>query len=200
MTAHHDKTDAQLVALALEDQDAFVPLVDRYEQKLMRYVQRFTGLGQQCAEDVLQEVFLKIYRNLNDFDPDLSFSSWAYRIAHNEAVNYLRKHRAKETAALETEDEDVVSLLDVLEADASVADEAARKELQHNVRKALLELSPKYREVLVLRYLEDKDYNEISDILKKPQGTVATLLNRAKAQFKKIADKNHYHFLSSDHE
>lgn len=194
MSDHHEKTDAQLAALALEDQEAFVPLVERYEAKLLRYVRRFTGLNQQCGEDVIQEVFLKIYRNLNNYDPGLSFSSWAYRIAHNEGVSYLRKHRGKETVALETEDDDVGNLLDVLEADVDVVGEASRKELQQKVREILMELPTKYRDILVLRFLEDKDYNEISDILKKPSGTVATLLNRAKQQFKKAAQKRNYQF------
>lgn len=194
MSDHLKKTDAELAVLALKDQEAFVPLVERYEAKLLRYVRRFTGLGQECAEDVIQEVFMKIYRNLNSFDPELSFSSWAYRIAHNEGVNYLRKHRGKETVGIETDDDDMASLLDVLEADVDVADEASRKELQGKVREILLKLPTKYRDILVLRFLEEKDYNEISDILKKPKGTVATLLNRAKAQFKKTAQKNNYHF------
>lgn len=194
MSDYLEKTDAQLAVLALEDQEAFVPLVDRYEAKLLRYVRRFTGLGRECAEDVIQEVFIKIYRNLNSFDPKLSFSSWAYRVAHNEGVNYLRRHRGKETVTIETDDEDMGNLLNVLEADVNVMDEASRKEIQQKVREILLKLSPKYRDILVLRFLEEKDYNEISDILKKPQGTVATLLNRAKEHFKRCAQKNNYQF------
>lgn len=194
MSDHLEQTDAHLVALALENPDAFAPLVERYEQRLARYVRRFTGLNRECTEDVIQEVFLKIYRNLNDFDSDLQFSSWAYRIAHNEAVNYLRKNRNKATVPLEQDDDDVGSLIEVLEADVDVVDDASRRELQRTVREVLWGLPTKYREVLVLRFLEEKDYNEISDILKKPQGTVGTLLNRAKEQFRKAARKKNIHF------
>lgn len=196
MSDHREKTDAQLAVLALEDQEAFVPLVERYEAKLLRYVRRLTGLDMESTEDVIQEVFIKIYRNLNSFDPDLSFSSWAYRIAHNEAVNYLRKHRNKETISIESEDDEMVSLLDVLEADVDVMDDVARKELQQKVRAVLMKLPTKYRDVLILRFLEDKDYKEIGDILRKPEGTVGTLLNRAKEQFKRTAKKNNVHFSS----
>lgn len=194
MSDHPVKTDEQLVAQALKDPDAFAPLVERYELKLSRYVRRFTGLNKQCTEDVIQEVFLKIYRNLNDFDAKLKFSSWAYRIAHNEAVNYLRKNRNKETVALENDDEEIGRLIDVLEADVDVAGAAAKGELSRNVKKVLWRLAPKYREVLVLKYLEEKNYIEIGDILKKPQGTVGVLLKRAKEQFKQVARKHNIHF------
>lgn len=203
LVAVADATDASLVARSLRDHEAFVVLVERYEATLLRYVRRFTGLGRECAEDVMQEVFLKIYRNLNGFDAGLPFSSWAYRIAHNEAVNYLKKHRGKEAVALENEEAAAIagsatgtgSLLDVLEADVDIVGEAARGELRAAVRGVLARLPQKYREVLVLRYLEEKDYNEIGDILKKPAGTVATWLKRAKDEFRREAMAHNLHFL-----
>ena len=191
-------SDTELVALTLQDPEYFTPLVERYETKLFRYIRRFSGLVKECAEDVLQETFLKIYRNLNGFDEDLIFSSWAYRIAHNETVSYLRKHRDKETIALENDDPEMINLLDVLESDISVTDDAKRAEIKEKVRKLLAELPTKYREVLVLRFLEELDYCEISDIFRKPIGTVGTLLNRAKAQFKELAIQNHLILLIHD--
>jgi RNA polymerase sigma-70 factor, ECF subfamily len=183
--------DPELVALTLQNPDYFTPLVERYEVKLLRYIRRFSGLGKECSEDVLQEVFLKTYRNLHDFDGDLKFSSWIYRIAHNETVSYLRKHRGKETISIENDDPEMINLLDVLESEINVRDEARRTEIKEKVRAVLREMTSKYREVLVLRFLEELDYAEISDVLRKPMGTVATLLNRAKAQFKQLAIKNH---------
>ncbi len=180
-------SDTKLVKLTLKNPECFTPLVERYEQKLFRYIRRLSGLSKECAEDVLQEVFIKIYRNLNNFDTSLKFSSWAYRIAHNETVNYLRKHRGKEPVSIETDDPDTLSLIDILESNTNIADEAAKKELQEKVRTTLKQLPKKYQEVLVLRFLEDMNYKEISDVLKKPEGTIAALLNRAKTKFKQLA-------------
>ena len=87
----NEKNDEELVALALKNQDFFACLVERYEPKLMRYVRRISAATQEDAEDLLQEIFVKVYRNLNDFDPDLKFSSWIYRIAHNQVISYWRK-------------------------------------------------------------------------------------------------------------
>ena len=87
------KSDAELVLLALKNQQFFEHLVHRYEKKLARYVRRFSGLDNESTEDVLQEVFIKIYVNLNDYDASYTFSSWAYRIAHNETINFLRKNK-----------------------------------------------------------------------------------------------------------
>jgi RNA polymerase sigma-70 factor, ECF subfamily len=180
-------SDSQLVTLALKKQDAFEELVNRYESKLFRYVLRFSGLTDQCAEDILQEVFVKIYRNLNDFDPSLKFSSWAYRITRNETINYIRKNKKNKNLSLQTDDEDTANLIDFLKSEDDIPEEIAKKELSAEVHEVLSRLPEKYKEVLVLRYLEELDYSEISDILKKPMGTVATLLNRAKSQFKTLA-------------
>ncbi|MDD5489902.1 MAG: sigma-70 family RNA polymerase sigma factor, partial [Candidatus Moranbacteria bacterium] len=79
-----EKTDEEMVALTLKNQDYFACLVERYEPKLMRYIRRISAATQEDAEDLLQDVFVKVYRNLNDFDQKLKFSSWIYRIAHNQ--------------------------------------------------------------------------------------------------------------------
>ena len=190
MKQNSQQTDEQLAVASLKDKNKFEELVNRYEKKLSRYIRRLTNLNIQAVEDILQEAFIKIYKNLNNFDPTLSFSSWAYRIAHNEALNYIRKHRNKECAPLENEDEDVASLIDILESDTNIEAEAAQKEIGEKVRTAINKMPKKYRDVIILYYLEEKDYAEISDILKKPMGTVATLLNRAKSKFKILALKS----------
>jgi len=191
-------TDLELVRRALSDQEELLHLMERYESRLLRYVHRLTGLGQQCVEDVVQEVFIKIYRNLNNFDQALAFSSWAYRIAHNEAMNYIRSNNGRKTLPIETDDEDSLNLADILAGEVDLPDEAARAEQAQLVRSILYTLKPVYRDALILRYLEDQDYAAMSDILQKPMGTIATLLNRAKTQFKQLAQKNNLtlHFAS----
>lgn len=185
------KSDAELVLLALKNQQFFGELVTRYEKKLASYVHRLSGLENQSVEDVLQEIFIKIYINLNDYDSDYSFSSWAYRIAHNETINYLRKNKKTIVVPLESEDENSKNLIEVLKSEIDVARDVSRKDMIDRIRQAISLLPEKYREILVLRYMEDLDYKDISDILKMPMGTVATTINRAKDKFKKIAEKMH---------
>lgn len=183
------KTDAELVALSLKDSDAFGQLVERYELKLSRYIRRITGLHEKEIEDILQEVFIKVYKNLNDFDPELSFSSWIYRISHNEAINHIRSLEKKKTIPLEVDEEYAKSLIHMLQSETDIPKELERLELIVKVQKAISMLSPQYREILELRYIEDLNYREIGDVLKMSIGTVGTLVVRAKKQFRDIAEK-----------
>lgn len=180
------KTDAELVALSIRDPGEYGRLIERYEKRLGRYIHRIMGFNRECKEDVLQEVFLKIYLNLNDFDKSFSFSSWAYRIAHNEAVNYLKKNKKVKVIPLENDDENVKSLIEIIENDTDLNKELVRKENIETIRKVISMLSPDYKNVLILRYIEDLDYREIGDVLKIPIGTVGTMVHRAKKQFKDI--------------
>lgn len=177
-------SDEKLVQVSLANKEKFAELVERYEVKFLRYIRRLTGLSLNQSEDVLQEIFIKIYKNLNNFDSKLKFSSWAYRIAHNEAINHAKK--IKQTLPLETDDEETANLIEILESSTNIKAEAIQKEIALNVRETLYKLPKKYRDVLILHYLEELDYTEISDILKKPMGTVATLLRRAKDKFKSL--------------
>ncbi len=185
-----NKTDQELVKLALEEKEYYIYLMQRYEGKLKRYIMRLLGGRQEDADDILQEVFIKVYKNLNDFDLDLKFSSWIYRIAHNETITFLRKiNRRPTTYNFEI---DAVKVK-TLKEDLDIGKEIDKKKLAEDVLKIIATLDKKYQEVLLLRYIEDKDYREISDILKKPQGTVATILKKAKELFKeKILNDNRF--------
>lgn len=168
--------DGALVQAALADPEQFGVLMDRYEMPITRYLMRLTGWAEPEIQDILQETFIKAYRNLNDFDPQLKFSSWLYRIAHNQAVDAIRHHTARPTAGI-LPVEDVAQFLSAKEDPVK---ELATQEILQKVRQAILHLPLRYREVLILRYLEEKNYDEIVDILKKPKGTVATLLRRGR--------------------
>ena len=174
-------SDEDVAREALQDKEAFTALMTRYQDRLDRYLRRL-GMGRlEDRQDVLQNIFLKVYRNLNGFDLHLRFSSWIYRIAHNETMSFFRSRKARPEAPPDDGDdilERIPAALDI-EGDANIMLDAKR------VRKALDTLDPKYRDVLVLRFFEDRAYNEMSDILRIPMGTVATLLNRAK---KKLHD------------
>jgi RNA polymerase sigma-70 factor (ECF subfamily) len=174
-------SDVELVKLTLANQDNFVYLVDRYKGKLSSYIKRLTNANNEDAEDVLQEVFIKVYLNLNDFNKDLKFSSWIYRITHNQVISGHRKLKARpEGYAVNLDDQ----LAKNLAAEIDIKGQVDNKILQGTINRVLDELDAKYRDVLVLKFLEEKSYQEISDILKKPLGTVASLMNKAKQEFK----------------
>jgi RNA polymerase sigma-70 factor (ECF subfamily) len=189
MNDYENMSDEQLVQLSLKDQDCFYYLMKRYDIKILRYIKRLTTVTQEKAEDIIQEVFIKVYRNLNGFNRKLKFSSWIYQIAHNEIINQYRKTKLR-LATIPLNIEDQANLIDSISDTIEINGAYESFENAERVRKALAELPDKYREILVLRYLEDKSYDEISDILRKPPGTVATQINRAKASFKKIAGRH----------
>lgn len=177
-----NKTDEELVQLTLRDKEYYQYLLKRYEDKLLRYIIRVAKINQEDAKDVLQEVFIKAYINLNDFDPSLKFSSWIYRIAHNEAVTFLRKNKHKLPVINFELDK---AFVEATRSDLDIKEEIDQKYFLANFQKIINNLDNKdYRDVLILRYIEEKDYGEISDILKKPIGTIATLLSRAKKKIK----------------
>lgn len=183
-------TDEALAQSSLHDEDAFYLLMKRYEPVLLRYIHRMTQINREEAEDLLQDIFIKVYRNLNGFDINLKFSTWVYRIAHNEIISQYRKtRRDRLTFELDDERDETSSLVNFLSGTLNLEAEYLNREKSTEVTRALSELAPKYREILVLRYFEELSYEEISDILQKPPGSVATLLNRAREKFKKIAER-----------
>jgi RNA polymerase sigma-70 factor (ECF subfamily) len=149
----------------------------------MRYAERL-GVGvREDREDILQNAFIKAYKNLNSFDQTLTFSSWMYRIAHNEVMNFYRGKRARPQVILSEEGEKLIAELRD-ESDAAAASELRLS--QEELAKAFVKLSPQYRDALILRFFEDRSYAEISDILEVPIGTVSTLIYRAKRVLKEL--------------
>lgn len=181
------RTDEMLVKLSLEDKERFGELIERYEAKLGRYIARLGVRNPDDRQDVLQEIFLKVYKNLNGFDPKLSFSSWVYRIAHNEAISWYRKHSVRPEGNLIGDSEEIMGLIASKEETADV--EFDRSVNAEQVQQALKEIDEKYREVLILRFFEHKEYDEISDILMIPTGSVGTLIHRGKKQLARVLNK-----------
>jgi len=180
-------TDEELAYKTLVNQDFFRFLVERYQNKLMRYILRLTSVNKQDAEDILQDVFLDVYRNLNSFDERFKFSSWIYRIAHNRVISVWRKN--KNTPIIFNKEESL-ELFKNIASEENIVSELSKKDIQKEVEQVLAKMKKEYAEILVLKFLEEKSYIEISDILKKPMGTVATLINRAKKQFREIVESD----------
>ncbi len=174
--------DRELVASALRDRNSFALIVRRYELSLSRYLRRLLGKSSQSTEDVLQDIFIKVYVNLNDYDRARPFSPWIYRIAHNEAMSFLRKRRAEPYMISGQEG---MLILDRVFNGFNVQEAIDRSRLEDRVCTAIGNLDPPYRGALVLRYLEEKSYKDISEILRLPMGTVATHINRGQKQLKR---------------
>ena len=177
-----DIPDSQLVADALREPDAYAAIVERYGDAITRYVARITDADPADVDEVAQQALVKAYFHLAGYDPAIKFSSWLYRIAHNAAVDAWRKRERRASVSLDADD--TGRLADALAGPQDVAREAGDADRRAAVRAAVAALDPKYREVLVLRFLEDRSYEEIADILRAPLGTVSTLVHRAKESFR----------------
>lgn len=170
-------SDEQLIKEIREGRvDLYSEIVRRYQNKLFNYLNRLSN-GSAESEDILQNVFIKAYKNLYGFDIEKKFSSWIYRIAHNEAINNLKKNSRK------------VSLDDIvfdLPSETDLEEEMDRAVLKERMADSLSRIDVKYREPLILYFFEERSYEEISDILRIPVNTVGTLIHRGKKLVKKI--------------
>ena len=172
---NHEQTDIEIIELAKQNADFFGILMARYESPLLRYIHRISSFDRDDAEDILQESFIKAYRNLNDFDHDSKFSSWMYRIVHNQTIDTARKRKLRTVISIDEHD-----LTHILRATTDIENETAQKNELAIIDVAVRSLPETYREALILRFLEEKSYEEIMDILHLPKGTVATLISRGK--------------------
>ena len=172
-----DLSDEQLVEIIREnDQELYSEIIKRYNQKLSHYLRKFI-YDQDELEDVLQVVFIKVYKNLYGFNINKKFSSWIYRIAHNEAVNHLKKYSKERISLDEIE-------YKIIDEKIDISGQVDKKLLKESVEKLLKNIKTKYREPLILFYFEQKSYEEISDILRIPTSTVGTLISRGKKMIK----------------
>lgn len=186
MDAENQKQKDEDLALLVQSgkADFFGELVKRYEDKITRYAKKFLS-DHDDVKDVVQQVFLKSYVNIQSFDSRRKFSPWIYRIAHNELVNEMRKKNRK---FLPIFDLDVFFPRHLIKKD-ELKDSFEKKELQRAVGNSLQSLPDKYKEPLILCYLEDLSYKEIADIMQIPVATVGTRIKRAKKMLKPILEK-----------
>ncbi|MDR3643345.1 MAG: RNA polymerase sigma factor [Candidatus Doudnabacteria bacterium] len=176
-----EQTDEDIAkAVQNGDSQAFGLLVERFEPKLMRYAKKFL-FDYEDGKDMVQEIFIKAYSNIQSFDTVRSFSSWVYRIAHNEFINAIRK-KGREPLSFFDPD----TLFPHPTAPTQADDDLKKAETKEMVEKCLSKLDPKYREPLVLYYFEDMDYKSISEIMRIPVSTAAIRLKRGKASLQKI--------------
>jgi RNA polymerase sigma-70 factor (ECF subfamily) len=172
-------TEARLVAQALAGaQPAFEQIVRRYQRPVINFIARVTG-DRAGAEDLAQETFVKAFRALHTFDTTRRFSSWLLRIAHNTAVDALRRAHPREIPLDSRGDSDGV----VPEPAAPAApDPVEQRDLGRALDLALRRLRPEYRAVMVLRYHESLTFEEISAVMQVPEATARTYVHRARKE------------------
>ncbi|CEH31488.1 RNA polymerase sigma-70 factor, ECF subfamily [Aneurinibacillus migulanus] len=181
-----DITEQRIIQRAKNgDRDAFAELVDLYKDKVYHVSYRMVG-NRQEAEDVAQETFLRVYANLDNYDPQYKFSTWIYRIASNLSIDLLRKRKKNLSIDAEISGAEGVDWHDRL-ADTSKGpeEEVLTDELQGEVQGAIMGLSPKYRAVMLLRYIEDLSLQEISEAVQLPISTIKTRIHRGREALRK---------------
>ncbi|MBI3789835.1 MAG: sigma-70 family RNA polymerase sigma factor [Gemmatimonadetes bacterium] len=181
--------DAELVRNFLAgDERAFREIVTRYQTRLLNFIYRTIG-DRERAEDLVQEVFIRVYRHLARFDQTKKFSTWIYTIASNLAKNELRNRSRNPLVLFQTltqgwDDEE--RPLEFEDPDARPDDQFRKRHLRELIDKFVAELPPHHREVFVLRELEGKSYEEIAEITSCNLGTVKSRLNRARTSFAQL--------------
>lgn len=172
-------TDEAAIELVLNgNAQAFSEIVDRYRDFVFGMALRFTG-DRSDAQDVSQEIFLRIYGNLHRFNGKSKFSTWLYRISYNLCIDWTRKHRRdRHTAGFEDIGQEI--------ADSRAGPEDAYLEAQRRreLQNAINGLKEKYRNILILFYFQGLAYETIGEILKIPVKTVETRLYRARKQLR----------------
>jgi len=171
------RTDQEAAQRCLAgDTDAFSTLVERYGGRVYNIALRITN-DTDAAADCAQEAFIRAYRALHQYDPNLPFGPWIYRIATNTSLNHVQRWHAHETP--------VEEFPESAEPDAAGPESAAlRREELDEVLAAMADLPAHYRAALALRHMQQLSYQEVADSLGIPLGTVKTHLHRARAALK----------------
>lgn len=182
--------DDKFVKQAIKgDQDAYKKLMDKYQKPLYFHVLKMVRNHEQ-VEDLVQEAFMKAFKNLNSYNTNYAFSTWLYRITTNHTIDYLRKKKLKTTSINEPiktkEGEMEIQISDEAETDREII----RKERKKIIHTAINNLPKKYRRVIEMRHLQELSYQEIAEQLDLPLGTVKAHIFRAREMlYKELKDK-----------
>ncbi|MEX0722189.1 MAG: sigma-70 family RNA polymerase sigma factor [Balneolaceae bacterium] len=183
--------DDKFVAEALKGKESsYKKLVDKYQKPLYFHIRKMIK-EKELVDDLVQEVFMKAFHNLSSYSNEYAFSTWLYRIATNHTIDYLRKKKLQTLSINEpykTRDGD----MEIQLPDHSFAtdNQIIKKERKQIVQHAIENLPEKYRQVIEMRHMEEKSYQEISEMLDLPLGTVKAHIFRAREMlYKALIDK-----------
>jgi len=186
-----DLPDDVLVAGMLDGQEELFPvLVARYETRLFRFIRRYTG-DSEDARDVTQEVFLKVYSALDDFDPRYKFSTWLFRIGGNAAIDHIRRRKARPASLdLPPNEDGEVPQVDLPDTRPDPLEDLSRARLRQELDAAIDRLPDDYRELISLRHYGELPYEEIAELKEMPLGTVKNKLFRARQTLRDLLPKS----------
>src|SRR5574341_837385 len=169
--------DGELVQSTLAGRESgFEELVRRYQRPIAAYVYRMVG-DYDAALDLTQDVFIKVYGSLSRYRSELKFSTWIYKLAHNAAIDHLRRSAARDQAVTRDDDR---SETRIESRRLTPEQESERNERRSEIEVVVQLLPPAYRELIVLRHSNDLSYDEIAEITGLPLGTVKNRLFRAR--------------------
>lgn len=180
--------DAQLIAESLKgDESALSSLYRRHIPAVFNFIKKIAP-PEIDADDIVQDAFIKAWKHLKKFDASRSFKNWIFTIARNTLMDALHKNKFQATAFLDNDDDGAIA--ETID-DAPLPDELAEKsELQEELEKALDELTPAQKSVVILHAVEGMTFNEIAEIVEQPMDTVKTRYRRALAKLSSIIRKN----------
>jgi len=177
--------ESQLVKKSMDgDLDAFEELISLFDKKIYNYCLRMTN-NRSDAEDLAQEVFLKVYKNLKNFRKDSKFSTWIYRIAYNTCVDNYRKKRLKLLPLNKIIDEEQQDI-DIPSPGPLPEEQVISNEKYSLIKECIAQLKPRYKSAIILRDIHNYSYREIAEILDIPIGTVKSDINRGRALLRKV--------------
>jgi RNA polymerase sigma-70 factor, ECF subfamily len=178
------------------DAAAWEEIVQRYHRRIYNICYRFAGSADD-AQDLTQEVFIKMYRTLNTYDVERgAFMTWVTTMTRNLLVDHFRKHKQDRITdsldAAPSEHEDAQPLSDKIVDKGPAPDSHVQSaEAQTVVHEALQKLSPELREAVILRDLHDFSYTEVAAVLKVPEGTVKSRINRGRAELARLLQRTY---------
>ena len=176
--------DGELVQSALAGRESgFEELVRRYQRPIAAYIYRMVG-DYDSALDLTQEVFIKVYNSLSRYRSEFKFSTWIYKIAHNAAIDYLRRRSAREQTLSDEPGGERAEV--AVERRLSPEQESERNERCSEIELVVQTLPHAYRELIVLRHSNDLSYDEIAEVTGLPLGTVKNRLFRAREAMREL--------------
>lgn len=178
-------SDIELISSATSGREAgFEELVRRYQKQITGYVYRIVG-DYDSSLDVTQEVFIKVYNSLHRYSSEYKFSTWLYRIAHNAAIDHLRRNSIN-TQSLETENADGTYQLQIECTGRSPEKDREISEWRTEIGQVIKRLPDAYKQLILLRHANDLSYDEIAEVTGLPLGTVKNRLFRARDMMRQI--------------
>ena len=172
--------DDHWVVLAVKgNEKAYSELTQKYQKPLYFHVRKMIR-NPDFAEDLVQDIFLKAFKSLKNYKNDYAFSTWLYRIATNHTIDYLRKKKLETLSIHADESDDKHATIQLADEDSFTDEPMIKRERKNKVHEAIDQLPEKYKEVIIKRHIEEKSYQEISEEMDIPLGTVKAHIFRAR--------------------